>query len=200
MIIGALVQGERKKEITKKTQRFSPSFPQAENRSRKAIIYHTLKASTQYKVLFYMPVSPNTMKMFDTYCFSLLLSLSISAEVSMCCYPWIVYSITCPIDEFTFCKLSYRAIFSISCFSMRCGRSHVGFSPSSWLQYWKLIKGSTSSIIPTEKLVSTRSTSFLGEESRPCKVPDVLLGGCVTYEAGNDKFLNFFTPQLRSKW
>lgn len=150
MIIGALVRGEqpdapRKREITKKNPKdFLHLFHKRRTGCERQLFTTHLKASTQYKVLFYMPVSPNTMKMFDTYCFSLLLSLSISVEVCMCYYPWIVYSITCPIDKFTFCKLSYRAIFSISCFSMRCGRSHVGFSPSSWLQYWKLI----NSIIP----------------------------------------------------
>lgn len=51
-----------------------------------------------------------------------------------------------------------------------------------------------------DKVQKLVSTSFFGEESRPCKVPDVLLGGCVTYEAGNDKFLNFFTQRTDPRY
>lgn len=155
MIIGALVRGEqpdapRKKEIKKKNQKiFSIVSTSGEQVAKGNYLPHIERLAHSIRYYFICQSVQIQWKcliliVFHFYFYFLFISI----EVWMCCYPWIVYSITCPIDKFTFCKLSYRAIFSISCFSMRCGRSNNGFSPSSWLQYWKLIKGSTSSIIP----------------------------------------------------
>lgn len=108
MIIGALVRGEqpdapRKKEIKKKNPKdFLHRFHKRRTGRERQLFTTHLKASTQYKVLFYMPVSPNTMKMFDTFCFSLLLLLSIYKYRSMD----VLLSMNC-----LFYYLSYRQIY-----------------------------------------------------------------------------------------